>query len=90
VDEIHALLDDHSIKSQTIRQNQNIQFMEERALAWERKILYIQKVLDVWVKVQTTFLYLEPIFSYEDISKTLAVEAEKFREVSEVWDEIME
>lgn len=35
------------------------------------------------------FLYLEPIFSFEDISKTLKVESEKFQKVSNYWKLIM-
>lgn len=50
---------------------------------------YTQKVLEVWIKVQTLYLYLEPIFSFEDISKTLKSESEKFAIVDEKWKEIM-
>jgi dynein heavy chain len=35
-------------------------------------------VLDLWIKVQTMYLYLEPIFAFEDINKTLYEESEKF------------
>jgi dynein heavy chain len=35
------------------------------------------------------FLYLEPIFSYEDISKTLFEESEKFTRVSNTWNTVM-
>lgn len=32
------------------------------------------------------YLYLEPIFSYEDIIKTLYEESEKFKKVSSNWN----
>lgn len=32
------------------------------------------------------YLYLEPIFSFEDISKTLYEESEKFKKVSSNWN----
>lgn len=35
------------------------------------------------------FLYLEPIFGFEDISKTLVEESEKFRIVSSNWNAVM-
>ena len=35
------------------------------------------------------YLYLEPIFSFEDIAKTLITEAEKFKHVNNVWKMIM-
>lgn len=52
--------------------------MEQRAIKWEELMLYIQAVTDVWIKVQSAFLYLEPIFSFEDINKTLGNESKKF------------
>ena len=39
----------------------------------------------MWVKVQQMYLYLEPIFSFEDISKTLPNENLKFEEVKRNW-----
>ncbi|KRX05785.1 P-loop containing nucleoside triphosphate hydrolase [Pseudocohnilembus persalinus] len=90
VEEIQILIDDHSIKSQTIKQNPNIKFMERRANEWEAKMSYGQQVLEAWIKVQTLYLYLEPIFSFEDISKTLKMEAEKFEQVDTIWKDIME
>lgn len=53
VEDIQILLDDHTIKSQTIRQNPNVKFMEQRAIKWEELMLYIQAVTDVWIKVQS-------------------------------------
>lgn len=32
------------------------------------------------------YLYLEPIFSFEDIIKTLYEESEKFKKVSSSWN----
>jgi len=85
VEDIQILLDDHTLKAQTIRSNPNVKFMEDRAGRWEQLMLYVQQVLDVWIKVQSMYLYLEPIFSFEDISKTLVTEADKFRRVNDTW-----
>ena len=35
------------------------------------------------------YLYLEPIFSFEDINKTLPDESEKFQKVQKSWKFIM-
>lgn len=40
--------------------------------------------------MQTFYLYLEPIFSFEDISKTLVTETDKFNIVNKTWKFIME
>ena len=82
-------LEDHTIKAQTIRQNPDVKFMESRAIRWEKLMLYIQDVLEMWVKVQQMYLYLEPIFSFEDISKTLPNENLKFEEVKRNWHLMM-
>ena len=47
-------------------------------------------MLENWIKVQTFYLYLEPIFSFEDISKTLVTETDKFNVVNKTWKFIME
>ena len=71
IEDIQLLLEDHTIKAQTIRSNPNVKFMEEKAIHWERLLLYIQDVLEVWIEVQSKYLYLEPIFNFEDINKKL-------------------
>ena len=49
--------------------------MEERATNWERLMVFLQEVLEVWIRVQANYLYLEPIFHSEDIIKKLPLEA---------------
>ena len=89
VEDIMMLLDDHTIKAQTIRASPDIKFMEYRAERWEKLMLFIQEVLDMWIKVQSLYLYLEPIFGSEDINKQMPAEAEKFQTVNANWFKIM-
>jgi dynein heavy chain len=89
VDEIQTLLDDHIVKTQVMVSNQYIKPFEERAKDWEKFLLITQDVMDVWLKVQAQFLYLEPIFSSEDIKKQMPKESERFDFVDRVFRESM-
>jgi dynein heavy chain len=43
------------------------------------------KTIDVWLKVQNLWLYLEPVFASADIKKQLPNEAVRFKEVDTSW-----
>ncbi|KXZ49087.1 hypothetical protein GPECTOR_23g2 [Gonium pectorale] len=46
-------------------------------------------MLDNWLKCQATWLYLEPIFSSDDIVKQMPGEGDKFRQVDAMWRRMM-
>ncbi|CAJ1418817.1 unnamed protein product [Effrenium voratum] len=90
IDEIQAVLDDHIVKTMGIRGSPFVEPIEKEVKDWLQKLTYIQDLLEQWLAMQRSWLYLEPIFSSDDIQKQLPNEAKRFQQVNGLWRTTME
>ncbi|NWV36400.1 DYH1 protein, partial [Grantiella picta] len=88
-DDISQLLDDHIVLVQSMSFSPFKKPFEERMNLWESKLKMTQDVLEEWLNCQRAWLYLEPIFSSEDIKRQLPIESQRYNTVDKDWRHIM-
>uniref|UniRef100_A0A8C5ZKT2 Dynein axonemal heavy chain 1 n=1 Tax=Marmota marmota marmota TaxID=9994 RepID=A0A8C5ZKT2_MARMA len=88
-DEASQLLDDHIVMTQSMSFSPYKKPFEQRINSWESKLKLTQEVLEEWLNCQRAWLYLEPIFSSEDITRQLPVESKRYQTMERIWRKIM-
>jgi len=85
VDDLQTLLDEHTTMTQAISFSAFKKPFAERIDVWGATLMTVSEVLDEWLKVQRSWMYLEPIFSSGDIQKQLPTEYKRFAAVDKNW-----
>ncbi|KAM6980842.1 dynein axonemal heavy chain 1 [Aplochiton taeniatus] len=88
-DEASQLLDDHIVMTQSMSFSPYKKPFEERISTWESKLRMTQDVLEEWLACQRSWLYLEPIFSSDDINRQLPVEGKRYQTMERTWRKVM-
>ncbi|XP_059151071.1 dynein axonemal heavy chain 3-like [Physella acuta] len=84
-DDIQVLLEDHIVKTMTMKGSPFIKPFEDEINKWDNLLHRMKSILDSWLRVQSAWLYLEPIFGSQDIRNQIPVEGKMFEEVDAHW-----
>ncbi|XP_055621192.1 dynein axonemal heavy chain 12 [Toxorhynchites rutilus septentrionalis] len=85
LDEIQSVLDDHIIKTLAMRGSAFVKPCEKEVKEWYKTLTRVNKTLEQWGKVQSTWLYLLPIFSSADIVAQMPNEGRMFQQVDKTY-----
>ncbi|KAL0272752.1 UNVERIFIED_CONTAM: hypothetical protein PYX00_005610 [Menopon gallinae] len=88
-DDVIQMLDDHLVSTQQLSFSPFKGLFEKRIDEWEEKLRLVSDVMDQWTECQRTWMYLEPIFTSEDITEQLPFESKKFSTMERIWRRIM-
>ena len=90
IEDTVMLLDDQIVKVQAMRGSPYAKAMEQVVIEWANKLIYMQDVLEEWLKCQKTWQYLEPIFASPDIMRQMPTEGRRFQKVDLMWRQTMQ
>ena len=88
-DEAMNMLDEHIVTTQAMQFSPFRGPFEEDITNWNTKLLLVSDTLEEWVKCQSQWMYLQPIFDSPDIMKQLPQETKRFKSVDSTWRHIM-
>lgn len=84
-DEILLLLDEQFSTLQGMRASAHAAKFEARLLGMEKKLVYLQDIVEEWTRFQRLWMYLEPIFTSDDIKRQLPEESVMFADTCVFW-----
>lgn len=89
VDELLLQIEDQQVQIQTCLASRYVAGIKPLVEEWDVKLRTIFDVINEWVNVQKSWMYLEFIFSSDDIKKQLPEESRMFAQVDKVYRTLM-
>lgn len=89
VSEIFEKLEDSLLKIQGMIGSKFVSLIRHKVESWEKRLLLVQSTLEEWLYLQKQWMYLENVFSADDIQKQLPSEYSKFHGIDKHWRDIM-
>eukprot|EP00079_Xenopus_tropicalis_P031840 XP_017945611.1 PREDICTED: dynein heavy chain 2, axonemal [Xenopus tropicalis] len=88
-DDVFQALEDNQVALSTMKASPFVKAFEQDVDRWERCLSHILEVIEMILTVQRQWLYLENIFTGEDIRKQLPQESAEFDDINVSWKVIM-
>lgn len=88
-EQIVQQLDDHIVMTQSMSFSPYKKPFEEQIAAWDKQLGLVSEIIEEWMALQRSWMYLEPIFSSEDIQQQLPLEGKRFSNVDRMWRKTM-
>ncbi|XP_058251926.1 dynein axonemal heavy chain 2 isoform X2 [Hemibagrus wyckioides] len=89
-EEVFQALEDNQVTLSTMKASRFVRAFEKEVDHWERCLSLILEVIEMILTVQRQWMYLENIFSGEDIRKQLPNESAEFNDINSNWKAIMD
>jgi dynein heavy chain, axonemal len=89
LDDIFNLLDEHSQLVASALSSRHVAEIRDRVTKWDEDLNLISRVIEEWLMVQKQWIYLENIFSAEDIKKQLPEASKNFNKVNKGFKDLM-
>ncbi|CAF4893540.1 unnamed protein product [Pieris macdunnoughi] len=88
VEDVMQFLEDHQVQLSSMKSTKYVEPFIKEVDYWEKSLGYVAECIEISLQVQRRYLYLESIFSGEDIRKQLPNEVKIFDALSADWTEI--
>ena len=88
-DDVQQLLDDNIVMTQAMGFSPFNKPHKARLDAWAEKLNLMSEIIEQWLNCQRNWMYLEPIFSSDDIMKQLPAEGQKFKACDRQWRKLL-
>ena len=82
-------MEDNQVSLQTMMGSKFVMGVKTQVERWTQYLSIISDTFDEWLQCQKTWMYLETIFSAEDIQEQLPDESKLFIEVDKTWKKIL-
>jgi dynein heavy chain len=90
VDPVLDLLDEDIAKTLSIAASPYVKFMEREVNHWKETLFRLQETMELWLKVQKMWMYLQPIFYSQDVVREMHNEGNKYSFVDKLWRGIVQ